>query len=117
MLDRSYLISKLTSLDIALVPLKKRIYGSVPSKLFEYSALGVPILYFGGGEGEDIVTENNLGWVVPVEDYDSLNKTLIKISKLQKEQLFEIKKQVLERAQSNFNLALQIEKLIKNNVF
>jgi glycosyltransferase involved in cell wall biosynthesis len=117
MLERGYLISKLTSLDIALVPLKKRIYGSVPSKLFEYSALGVPILYFGGGEGEDIVTENNLGWVVPVEDYDSLNKTLIKISKLQKEQLFEIKKQVLERAQSNFNLALQIEKLIKNNVF
>jgi glycosyltransferase involved in cell wall biosynthesis len=117
MLDRNHLISKLTSFDVALVPLKKRIYGSVPSKIFEYSALGIPILYFGGGEGEDIVTENNLGWVVPVEDYNSLNKTLIEISKLQKEELFEIKKQVLEQAESNFNLAIQIEKLIKNNVF
>ena len=54
---------------------------------------------------------------MPVEDYDSLKHTLIEISKLKKEQVFEIKKQVLERAQSNFNLALQIEKLIKNNVF
>ena len=117
MLERNELISRLTSFDIALVPLKKRIYGSVPSKIFEYSSLGIPILYFGGGEGETIVKENHLGWVTPVGNYNSLNETLLDISKMQKEQLFEIKKSILEQAQNNFNLAIQTEKLIKNNVF
>lgn len=117
MLERNELISRLTSFDIALVPLKKRIYGSVPSKIFEYSSLGIPILYFGGGEGESIVKENHLGWVTPVGNYNSLNETLLDISKMQKEQLFEMKKGILEQAQNNFNLAIQTEKLIKNNVF
>lgn len=117
MLERNDLISKLKSFDIALVPLKKRIYGSVPSKIFEYSSLSIPILYFGGGEGETIVKENNLGWVIPIEDYNSLNETLIEISKLEKEQLLKMKTKVLEQAQSNFNLVLQMEKLIKKKVF
>lgn len=117
MLERNELISRLTSFDIALVPLKKRIYGSVPSKIFEYSSLGIPILYFGGGEGETIVEKNHLGWVAPVGNYNSLNETLLEISKMQKEQLFEMKKRILEQAQNNFNLAIQTEKLIKNNVF
>lgn len=117
MLERNELISRLISFDIALVPLKKRIYGSVPSKIFEYSSLGIPILYFGGGEGESIVKENHLGWVTPVGNYNSLNETLLDISKMQKEQLFEMKKGILEQAQNNFNLAIQTEKLIKNNVF
>ena len=63
MLDRTELHQQLKSFDVAIVPLKTRIYGSVPSKIFEYGSLGFPILYFGGGEGETIVKENNLGWV------------------------------------------------------
>jgi glycosyltransferase involved in cell wall biosynthesis len=117
MLERGELISRLTSFDIALVPLKKRIYGSVPSKIFEYSSLGIPILYFGGGEGETIVEKNHLGWVTPVGNYNSLNETLLEISKMQKEQLFEMKKRILEQAQNNFNLSIQTGKLIINNVF
>jgi glycosyltransferase involved in cell wall biosynthesis len=117
MLERDELISRLPSFDIALVPLKKRIYGSVPSKIFEYSSLGIPILYFGGGEGETIVEKNHLGWVTPVGNYNSLNETLLEISKMQKEQLFEMKKRILEQAQNNFNLSIQTEKLIINNVF
>jgi len=61
MLERNMLHEKLKSFDIAIVPLKTRIYGSVPSKIFEYGALGFPILYFGGGEGENIVRETNFG--------------------------------------------------------
>jgi glycosyltransferase involved in cell wall biosynthesis len=48
MLNRKELHEKLKWFDIAIVPLKTRIYGSVPSKIFEYSSLGFPILYFGG---------------------------------------------------------------------
>jgi glycosyltransferase involved in cell wall biosynthesis len=117
MLERNSLHEKLQSFDIAIVPLKTRIYGSVPSKIFEYSALGFPILYFGGGEGEVIVRENNLGWVAQVGDFESLNSTLIEISKTGKISIQKTKKVVFESAESNFNLNFQIKELINKGVF
>jgi glycosyltransferase involved in cell wall biosynthesis len=117
MLDRNVLHEKLMSLDIALVPLKTRIYGSVPSKIFEYSALGFPILYFGGGEGESIVEENNLGWVVPVEDFEGLNVALQKISATGKDKIQSMKKTIFLHAKSNFNLDQQMKNLIENDAF
>lgn len=117
MLERRQLISKLGSFDLALVPLKTRIYGSVPSKIFEYSALGIPILYFGGGEGETLVKENTLGWVAPVEDFEGLNIILREISKTGKEKIQMRKKDVFEQAKNNFNLDFQIKQLIEKDVF
>jgi glycosyltransferase involved in cell wall biosynthesis len=117
MLDRKELLEKLRSFDIALVPLKTRIYGSVPSKIFEYGALGFPIVYFGGGEGETIVTENKLGWVANVTDFDELNSVISAISKMDKSELHSMKKSVFETAQINFNLALQVKELIEKDVF
>ena len=117
MLERNVLHEKLKSFDIALVPLKTRIYGSVPSKIFEYGALGFPILYFGGGEGEAIVRENNLGWVAEVGNFESLNSSLVEISKTGKESIETMKKQVFDCAEKNFNLDFQIKELIKKDVF
>ncbi|QLC66830.1 glycosyltransferase family 4 protein [Flavobacterium sp. LPB0248] len=117
MLERDVLHEKLRDLDIALVPLKTRIYGSVPSKIFEYSALGFPVLYFGGGEGEIIVEENNLGWVVPVEDFKGLNIALKQISKIGKLEIQNMKKTIFEHAKTNFNLNQQMKNLIENNAF
>jgi glycosyltransferase involved in cell wall biosynthesis len=117
MLERSELISKLATFDIALVPLKTRIYGSVPSKIFEYSALGIPILYFGGGEGETIVSDNNLGWVAAVANFQHLNATLIEISKIEKQQIHVMKQQLFENAKNNFNLDFQIKELIEKEIF
>lgn len=117
MLERTVLHEKLQSFDIALVPLKTRIYGSVPSKIFEYGALGFPILYFGGGEGEAIVRENNLGWVAEVGNFESLNSSLVEISKTGKESIETMKKQVYDCAEKNFNLDFQIKELIKKDVF
>lgn len=117
MLERNVLHKTLQNLDIALVPLKTRIYGSVPSKIFEYSSLGFPVLYFGGGEGENIVEENNLGWVVPVEDFKNLNDTLKQISEFGKEEIQIMKKTIFLHAKSHFNLDEQMKKLIENNAF
>ncbi len=117
MLDRKTLHEKLNSFDIAIVPLKTRIYGSVPSKIFEYGSLGIPILYFGGGEGENIVEENNMGWVAKVEDYKDLNEVLIKISKIEKKELGLLKNQIFETAKSSFDLNNQITHLIEEDVF
>jgi glycosyltransferase involved in cell wall biosynthesis len=117
MLERNVLHKKLKSFDIAIIPLKTRIYGSVPSKIFEYGALGFPVLYFGGGEGETIVKENNLGWVAQVGNFKSLNTTLIEISKTGKSEIQTMKKQVFDYAESHFNLAFQIKALIEKGVF
>ena len=117
MLDRNELHKKIMSFDIAVVPLKTRIYGSVPSKIFEYGALGFPILYFGGGEGETIVFENQMGWVANVGNYEELNSKIKEISNLSKNELDLLKKNIFEKAQSSFNLDNQIEGLIKKNAF
>ncbi|HMI07827.1 MAG TPA: glycosyltransferase family 4 protein [Flavobacterium sp.] len=117
MLERNELLKRLASFDVALVPLQTRIYGSVPSKIFEYSALGIPILYFGGGEGENIVNENNLGWVANVEDFGHLNHVLMEISTLGKSEIQRLRKTVFEQSKNHFNLEVQIRKLIDESVF
>jgi len=117
MMERNDLHEKLKTFDIAIVPLKVRIYGSVPSKIFEYGALGFPILYFGGGEGETIVEENNMGWIAPVENYYELNHQIQSISKMSKSEFFEMKKRIFITSQTNFNLDFQMNTLIKKDVF
>lgn len=117
MMERNQLHEKLKTFDIAIVPLKVRIYGSVPSKIFEYGSLGFPILYFGGGEGETIVEENNMGWVASVENYTDLNYQIQLISKTSKSELFEMKKRIFENSIKTFNLDLQMNYLIEKNVF
>ena len=117
MLERKLLHEKLKTFDIAIIPLKTRIYGSVPSKIFEYTALGYPVLYFGGGEGETIVKENDLGWVAKVGNFENLNQVLIDISKTGKEPIQKRKKKVFECAEKRFNLDFQIKELINKGVF
>jgi glycosyltransferase involved in cell wall biosynthesis len=117
MLERHILHEKLKSFDIALVPLKTRIYGSVPSKIFEYGALGFPVLYFGGGEGETIVRENNLGWVAQVGNFESLNSSLKEISKTGKSEIQTMKSTVFDTAEKHFNLDFQIKDLINKEAF
>lgn len=117
MMERNDLHEKLKTFDIAIVPLKVRIYGSVPSKIFEYGALGFPILYFGGGEGETIVEENNMGWIASVENYEQLNHEIQKISKISKSELFEMKKRIFIKSEINFNLDNQMNYLIEKEVF
>ncbi len=117
MLERHILHEKLKTFDIAIIPLKTRIYGSVPSKIFEYGALGFPVLYFGGGEGETIVEENNLGWIAQVGNFESLNATLAEISKTGKEPIQEMKQTIFNYAENNFNLDFQIKYLIDKDCF
>ncbi|WP_298117771.1 glycosyltransferase family 4 protein [Flavobacterium sp.] len=117
MMERKDLHETLKTFDIAIVPLKTRIYGSVPSKIFEYGALGFPILYFGGGEGESIVEENKMGWVASVEDYTELNNKIQLISKTSKLELFGMKERIFRESQINFNLDLQMKSLINEDVF
>jgi len=106
---RDELHELLLKYDIAIIPLLNRIYGSVPSKIFEYARLGLPMLYFGGGEGEIIIENNNLGWIADSSDYNHLNKV---ISNIDVESITRNKKEAIQKsAVDNFDFIDQLYRL------
>ena len=85
---------------------------NIPSKIFEFARLGMPILYFGGGEGEDLVRNYNLGWVAMSGDYEALNDVISKIEKSDID--VELRKSIKETALCNFDFNAQLERLLHN---
>ncbi|WP_418510461.1 glycosyltransferase family 4 protein [Corallibacter sp.] len=109
---RSELHQALLQYDLTIIPLLNRIYGSVPSKIFEYGKLGLPMLYFGGGEGETVIENHKLGWVVPSSDYKALNLQLSKIAITELNHCF--KNQIQKTALKNFDFERQLHALVKS---
>ena len=109
--SREELHNVLSKYDFTIIPLLHRIYGSVPSKIFEYARLGIPMLYFGGGEGEDIIEKYKLGWITEASNYKDLNTVIseIEISKLKRENRNKIQKIAFK----NFDFNNQLNSLIK----
>jgi len=111
-ISRQQLHNILTQYDFTIIPLLNRIYGSVPSKIFEYARLGIPILYFGGGEGELIIEKHDLGWIAKVGNYEDLNTVISKIElwKLQSDNRINIQKTAFD----NFDFENQLNRLVKS---
>lgn len=109
--SRKVLHKEIVNYDIAIIPLLNRIYGSVPSKIFEYAKLGLPILYFGGGEGEVVVKENKLGWVAAAGSYEDLNQIISKINK--SEIAFYYKQLLKNNTCEKFSFNSQLDKVVK----
>ncbi|WP_353777083.1 glycosyltransferase [Winogradskyella sp. 3972H.M.0a.05] len=105
--SRQELHKVLTNYDATIIPLLNRIYGSVPSKIFEYAYLGLPMIYFGGGEGENIITENNLGWVADVGNYKALNDLIATLERGKLSNSFRY--EIQNTAQNKFNFDRQLK--------
>jgi glycosyltransferase involved in cell wall biosynthesis len=103
--SREVLHQELKLYDITLIPLINRIYGSVPSKIFEYTRLGLPILYFSDGEGADLVKTHKLGLTVNSLDYTNLNTTITDLSTHNIE--LPKKSELLKISEQEFNLDKQ----------
>lgn len=71
----------LASADIALVPLKVRFLGGVPSKLYEAMSVGIPVLLMTEGEAADIVNKYQCGIVVSAGDVRGAVSALRKLVK------------------------------------
>ena len=112
-ISRQKLHKELINFDLAIIPLADRIYGSVPSKIFEYAKLGLPLMYFGGGEGESLVKNHQLGWVANAGDYDHLNHIISQITpeQLSAENKDKIKQKAAVEFDFNAQLARFAEKL------
>lgn len=109
---RAELHTHIQKYDCAFVPLVKRIYGSVPSKIFEYSVLGYPIVYFAGGEGGELVVHHRLGWTIPVGDITALQSFLNRLDRKTLDETSGVA--VRERAKEAFDFNLQFDELIEN---
>ena len=110
--SRQELHQVLVQYDLTIIPLLNRIYGSVPSKIFEYAKLGLPMLYFGGGEGETIISKHHLGWIAKAGDYDDLNRI---ISSLKKSDIsLKTKEFIQQEAIHHFDFNLQLDQLVNH---
>ena len=107
--SRNELHAVLLQYDVTIIPLLKRIYGSVPSKIFEYAKLGLPMLYFGGGEGENVIKKHELGWVAEAGNYDHLNSV---IASIEKEKLSgSMRQRIIETGKTEFDFKSQLNRL------
>ncbi|TGV03835.1 glycosyltransferase family 4 protein [Flavivirga rizhaonensis] len=109
--SRDKLHEALIGYDLTIIPLLNRIYGSVPSKIFEYARLGLPMIYFGGGEGEEIIEQYNLGWIAEAGNYNNLNTIISKIKSLDLE--LKNREQIIKTAIEYFDFSKQLDLLIE----
>ena len=84
--DAQTIREKLRTYDFAIVPLKNRIYGAVPSKIFELTLLQVPMLFCGGGEGAEIVEKEGIGLTSDPGNFEQLADNIIKARELSKDE-------------------------------
>ena len=111
LVDRDKLHNVLMLYDYTLIPLTNRIYGSVPSKIFEYSKLGLPIIFFSEGEGNMLVQQYKLGFTLNDKDYKGLNTLLADLAKGRKSNLGH--SNIAETAAEVFDFEAQFLKLLK----
>ncbi|MCK7589538.1 glycosyltransferase family 4 protein [Subsaxibacter sp. CAU 1640] len=109
-MSREELHKVLLNYDLTIIPLLNRIYGSVPSKIFEYARLGLPMIYFGGGEGEDVIRKYQLGWIANSGDYNHLNAI---INGINKSDITLMNRKVIQKtAEAHFDFGNQFDQLV-----
>jgi glycosyltransferase involved in cell wall biosynthesis len=69
--------------DVLILPMKSfgRPYLGIATKLYEYQAIGKPIICCGDGEQAKYIEETNSGIVVKPGDYKAIASTVIYLSK------------------------------------
>lgn len=111
-LSKEALHQLLPSYHLSLVPLKKRIYGSVPSKIFELAHFGMPIVYFGDGEAAQIIKQYGLGWATENFSFDHLNSLLKEIEASRES--WPVPREIMNTAQQHFVSRPQVNALYEH---
>ena len=79
LVDQERIPSFLASCDVALVPLAAEFPSTMPSKVYETLASGVPVVISSGCEGARLVEEGNAGRTFRPGDSDELAEALIEL--------------------------------------
>lgn len=103
----------LASCDAALIPLAKELPETMPSKVYEILASGIPVIISGGCEGATLVRRHNTGRIFPPLDADSLANIITDLANHPQE-LMQIKKNCLDLARrfDLKNTILQVEAIL-----
>ncbi|WP_020533954.1 glycosyltransferase family 4 protein [Flexithrix dorotheae] len=99
--------------DAALISQKKRIHGTVPSKVYEALSVGLPILFNGGGEGGKIVEAAGAGLISNPVRPEELISNLKKMIAAKPASLSAMGNRGRKTAEEEFDRKKQIESLIK----
>ncbi len=102
----------LPNYQASIVPLKYRLKGAVPSKIFELMQLGVPVLFCGEGEGKKIVEKYHVGYTSPPNDILALKKSIIKLKNLPKAEYDTLRMNCKKASDNVFNFEKQILNLL-----
>ena len=108
-LTKVELDSTVPKYHFALVPLKRYIYGAIPSKIYELASFGVPIIYMGEGEAAALINDYNLGYTIKPLDFHSLEKLLQEIVKIDDESYDNLQNACLKASVDNFSFENQIK--------
>lgn len=112
-LSRNELPQKLSSYGGTVIPLTRKIYGAVPSKIYEAMAAGLPIIFSGKGEGASIIRDANAGWVNCPGDWDDFRNSIKEFLSLREDEYFEMRARNRGTARLKFHRKKQIAELSK----
>ena len=100
--------------DLMIITLAdEEIYSyTVPEKLQSYMVMKKPIIGMINGETNDLINESNSGISVKSGDYKNLAKQIVKLYKLSKNERELLGKNGYEYAMKNFNLSININKVL-----
>lgn len=81
--SRKEVVDLMNTADVLILPMKSfgRPYLGIATKLYEYQAIGKPIICCGDGEQAKYIEETNSGIVVKPGDYKAIASTVIYLSK------------------------------------
>jgi glycosyltransferase involved in cell wall biosynthesis len=111
-LPKELLFKILPDFQASIVPLKNRIHGAVPSKIFELSSMGIPILFCGGGEGAKIVEQYKLGFSSEPGNFLLLTENIKKMRCLKEEDYLRLKENCISASETSFDFNKQLDLLI-----
>lgn len=105
--DYTAIPALLADFDGALIPQQQRLYGTVPSKLYEAMAAGLPVIFLGEGEAAEIVRQASCGWTASAGNWLQLKYCIEQFAAAPDEQLLALGASGRLFAAQNFHLDAQ----------
>ena len=107
--EKEHMGTELMKYDASIVPLASCITGAVPSKIFDLIPIGLPILFCGGGEGAQIVSFYQLGYVSEPSDYEFLKKNVRHLAALDEAAYMQLVENCIVAAHTDFDFSTQMK--------
>lgn len=112
-LPKNQMVEVIAGYNASIVPLVVRIHGAVPSKIFDLMPLGVPILFCGGGEGAQIVSEYKVGLTSPPGDYKALSSNISTLINMSDEEYETLRQNCVKASLTDFSFDQQMGKYVR----